>query len=178
MPLALSHATYNIVLRTTFTFTPSFLVEYKGLDIATAGFLTMVLPFAGIFTKIGSGYIVEMTGTRYGISGATALSAIFLVSLIWCRGNSLIAVNLVILGLTLYSFSPIIYSSTTSSLPSKLKAMGLGVVTIVGNLVGAVSTAVVGALIDSKGYSFTFLAISVVTLVSSMVIFVTMSKRA
>jgi MFS family permease len=55
IPLALSHATYNLVLRTTFTFMPSFLVEYRDMAITAAGYLAMVLPFAGIFSKIGSG---------------------------------------------------------------------------------------------------------------------------
>jgi sugar phosphate permease len=86
-------------------------------------------------------------------------------------------VNLLILGLTLYSFSPIIYSSTTSSLPSGLKAMGLGLVTMFGNIVGAFSTSVVGALIDGQGYAFTFLGISVVTILASALIFITMSKN-
>ncbi|TRO50942.1 MFS transporter [Candidatus Bathyarchaeota archaeon] len=177
IPYALSHATYNLVLRTTFTFTPSFLVEFKGMDVAAAGFMAMALPFAGIFAKMSSGFIVERTGPKYSICGAAALSAVFLASLVWYPGKSLLAVNLLILGLTLYSFSPIIYSSTTSSLPSGLKAMGLGFVTMFGNLVGAVSTSVVGALIDGQGYAFTFIAISVVTLLASALIFVIMSRN-
>lgn len=58
IPLALSHATYNLVLRTTFTFMPSFLVEYRGMSITAAGYLAMVLPFAGIFSKMGSGFVL------------------------------------------------------------------------------------------------------------------------
>ncbi len=176
-PMALSHATYNLVLRTTFTFTPSFLVEFKGMTVAAAGFMSMVLPAAGIFAKMSSGLIVERTGARNAISGASALSAVFLCSLVVFPDTNLLALNLLVLGLTLYSFSPIIYSSTTRSLPSGLKAVGLGLVTMFGNLVGAVSTSVVGALIDASGYEFTFIAISVVTLLASGLIFTVMLKR-
>ena len=151
VPMALSHAAYNLVLRTTFTFIPSFLVEFKGMEVAAAGFMATVLPFAGIFTKVGSGFIMERTGSKNAICGASMLSAVFLATLVFFPDTSLLTVNLLILGLTLYSFSPIIYASTTGSLPSGLKAMGLGAVTIVGNLVGAVSTSVVGALLDVRG---------------------------
>ena len=170
IPLALSHATYNLVLRTTFTFIPSFLVEFRGLAITSAGYLAMVLPFAGIFAKIGSGFILERLGPKLSITGASALSAVFLAGLVMGPGGLWIGFNLLILGLTLYSYSPIIYSSTTGSLPSSLKPVGLGVVTMFGNLVGAISTSAVGALIDSSGYSHAFIAIAVVTLASSTLI--------
>lgn len=177
VPYALSHATYNLVLRTTFTFTPSFLVEFKGMTVAAAGFMSMVLPAAGILAKISSGLIVERTGARNAICGASALSAVFLLILVVLPGTGLLGLNLMVLGLTLYSFSPIIYSSTTGSLPSGLKAMGLGLVTMFGNIVGAVSTSVVGALLDARGYEFTFYAIAVTTLLTSGLIFGIMSKK-
>jgi len=177
MPYALSHATYNLVLRTTFTFTPSFLVEFKGMTVAAAGFMSMLLPAAGIFAKISSGLIVERTGARNAICGASALSAVFLLSLVVLPGTGLLGLNLMVLGLTLYSFSPIIYSSTTGSLPSGLKAIGLGLVTMFGNIVGAVSTSVVGALLDARGYEFTFYAIATTTLLASVLIFGVMSKK-
>jgi predicted MFS family arabinose efflux permease len=176
-PYAISHATYNLVLRTTFTFTPTFLVEFKGMTVAAAGFMSMVLPAAGIFAKMSSGFIVEKTGPRNAICGASALSAVFLLSLVVFPGRGVLALNLLVLGLTLYSFSPIIYSSTTGSLPSGLKAVGLGLVTMFGNIVGAVSTSVVGALIDARGFEFTFYAIAVTTLIASGLIFGVMSKK-
>jgi len=175
IPLALSHATYNLVLRTTFTFMPSFLVEYRGMAITAAGYLAMVLPFAGIFSKMGSGFILERLGPKTSISGATALSAVFMAGLVRTPGGPWVGLNLLTLGLVLYSFSPIIYSSTTSSLPSSLKPVGLGVVTMFGNLVGALSTSAVGALIDSSGYGFAFTVVAAVTLASSALIHLSIS---
>jgi sugar phosphate permease len=176
-PYALAHATYNLILRATFTFTPSFLFEFKGLDIVTAGFFAMVLPFAGIFSKLGSGFVLERIGARNAICGATLISAIFLASLVIVSNETFLVLNLVALGLALYSFSPIIYSSTTSSLPSDLKALGLGVVTMIGNIIGAVSTSVVGALIDIKSYSFTLYSISIVTILASVLIYLIMNPQ-
>jgi predicted MFS family arabinose efflux permease len=175
IPLALSHATYNLVLRTTFTFMPSFLVEYRGMAITAAGYLAMVLPFAGIFSKMGSGFILERLGPKTSICGATALSAVFMAGLVRTPGGPWVGLNLLTLGLVLYSFSPIIYSSTTSSLPSSLKPVGLGVVTMFGNLVGALSTSAVGALIDSSGYGFAFTVVAAVTLASSALIHLSIS---
>jgi predicted MFS family arabinose efflux permease len=176
LPFALGHGAYNLVLRTTFTFTPSFLVEFRGLDVAAAGMVAATLPFAGIFAKMASGFLVERLGRRLSICGPSALSAVFLATLVVFPSGSYLAANLLLLGLTLYSFSPIIYSSTTASLPSEYKSLGLGAVTVVGNVVGAISTSIVGALIDFQGYGFTFLAISAATVLSSALIAAVMGK--
>jgi sugar phosphate permease len=177
VPLALSHGVYNLVLRVTYAFTPSFLVEFKGMDVATAGLVATILPLAGIFAKLASGFVVERLGKRLSICGAAALSAVFLATLVVFPDGAYLGINLVLLGLTLYSFSPIIYSSTTQSLPSEYKSLGLGAVTMFGNIVGAVSTSVVGALIDLRGFSFTFIAISAATILSSALIAAVMGKE-
>jgi len=174
LPYAVAHGVYNLVLRAAFTFTPSFLVEHRGMTVASAGVLAAALPLAGILAKISSGFIAEKAGRRLSITGATTLSAVFLASLVALPGGSYLAVNLVALGLTVYSFSPIIYASTAASLPSRLKATGLGAVTMIGNTVGAVSTTIVGALIDGYGYGFTFTSVAAVTLAASAVIYLTL----
>ncbi len=176
LPFAVAHGVYNLVLRAAFTFTPSFLVEYKGMDVVAAGLLAAVLPLAGILAKVSSGFVAERAGRRLSICGATALSAVFLASLAALPGDSYVAVNLVALGLTMYSFSPIIYASTTASLPSRLKATGLGAVTMFGSMVGAVSTSLVGALIDSHGYGFTFASVAGATLAATAVIYLTLEE--
>lgn len=171
LPLALCHGTYNLILRTTFTFTPIFLVEFRGIPLETAGFTAMILPFAGIFTKIGSGFILDSFGRKKSICGAIILSSFFLATLVLVPTNFILPLNLILLGLTLYSFSPIIYSSTTASLPSKYKSTGLGLVTIFGNIVGAISTTIIGKLIDLKGFSYSFLLLSVLTFFSAVIIY-------
>lgn len=176
LPFAVAHGVYNLVLRAAFTFTPSFLVEYRGMDVVAAGLLAAALPFAGIIAKVSSGFVAERAGRRLSICGATALSAVFLASLAALPGDSYVAVNLVALGLTVYSFSPIIYASTAASLPSGLKATGLGAVTMLGSVVGAVSTSLVGALIDSHGYVFTFASVAGATLAATAVIYLTLEE--
>jgi len=176
LPFAVAHGVYNLVLRAAFTFTPSFLVEYRGMDVATAGLLAAAMPLAGILAKVSSGFVAERAGRRASICGATTLSAVFLAALVVLPGGSYLAVNLVALGLTLYSFSPIIYASTTASLPSGLKATGLGAVTMIGNMVGAVSTTLVGAFIDSYGYGSTFTSIAGATLAASAAIYLTIRE--
>jgi len=176
LPFAVAHGVYNLMLRAAFTFTPSFLVEYRGMDVAAAGLLAAAMPLAGILAKVSSGFVAERAGRRLSICGATTLSAMFLASLVALPGGSYVAVNLVALGLTLYSFSPIIYASTTASLPSELKATGLGAVTMFGNTVGAVSTSIVGALIDSYGYGFTFTSIAGAAFAATAVIYLTLEE--
>lgn len=177
LPYAVAHGVYNLVLRAAFTFTPSFLVEHRGMTVASAGVLAAALPLAGILAKVSSGFVAERAGRRLSICGATTLSALFLASLVALPDGSYLAVNLVALGLTVYSFSPIIYASTAASLPSRLKATGLGAVTMIGNTVGAVSTTIVGALIDGYGYGPAFTTVAGVTLAASVVIYLTLDVR-
>lgn len=173
-PLALAHAVYNLCLRSLLTFAPSFLVESRGMSLGTAGLIAMLMPAAGFMAKISSGFIAEKIGRRRAIGGATALSGFFIFSLAIITGEYPLSVNFVALGLVLYSFSPTIYASVTSSLPTRLKSMGLGAVTMTGNIFGALSTSVIGYFIDTLGYQTTLTIVSVIVIMSTVLIFTTM----
>jgi sugar phosphate permease len=146
------------------------------MDVTTAGLFATALPLAGIFAKISSGFISERLGSKRAITTASAGSAVLLTTLVILPAWTLMP-NLLVLGLVLYSFSPVIYSSTTSSLPSELKSIGLGMVTMFGNIIGAFSTSIVGALIDSSGYVTTFVIVTIVTLISGLIIQIYMREE-
>ena len=177
IPLAMAHAVYNLCLRTLFTFAPIYLVEFRGMSLGMAGLISMILPAAGFFAKISSGFIAERLGRRNAICAATALSGAFIASLIRFRGECGLSLAFMMIGLVLYSFSPTIYASVTSALPFHLKSMGLGVVTMTGNLVGAISTPIVGFLIDAYGYNAALLSISATTLIATAVIYLAMKRE-
>jgi sugar phosphate permease len=176
-PLTLAYSAYGLCLQSLFTFTPSFLVEYQGMDLATAGLLATLLPAAGFFAKVSSGFVSERLGRRATICGATLVTGVTVGLLTVVRGDALIATLFIVMGLGMYVFSPVIYSTITSSLPSGLKSVGLGVVTIFGNLVGAFSTSLVGALIDAGGYRTALLSMSGITLVTTAVVFFALGRR-
>ena len=176
-PLALAHATYNLCLRTLLTFAPSFLVEYRGMTLATAGFVAMLMPAAGFFAKVSSGFIAERVGRRNAVCAATLLSGLFIFALTRISGEIPLSVNFVALGLALYSFSPTIYASVTSGLPRQLKSIGLGVVTMTGNIFGAFSTSLIGYLIDARGYQAALMTVSGLVLVATALIFVVMQEK-
>ena len=177
-PLALAHAVYNLCLRTLLTFAPSFLVEFRGMSLATAALVSMLMPAAGFAAKVSSGYVAEKVGGRNAICGATALSGLFILLLAHVKGQYPLSVNFVALGLALYSFSPTIYSSVTSGLPTELKSIGLGVVTTVGNTFGALSTFLVGYLIDTNGYQMALSAVSATVILATALIFTGMGTES
>ncbi len=178
VPLALAHAAYNLCLRTLLIFIPSYLVEFRGMSFSTAGFVASVMPAAGIIAKISSGFLAERTGRRTSIVAAIALSGVFILSLVWLPFGPYLTVNLVALGLVLYSYSPIIYASVTSSLPPELKSLGLGAVTMVGNIVGALSTFIIGVIIDGYGYRMALSTIGGLSVFASVLIFVVMRNSS
>ena len=177
-PLAIAHAVYNLCLRTLLTFAPSYLVEYRGMGLAAAGLVAMLMPAAGFFAKISSGYIAERVGRRNSISVAILLSGVFIFTLTRVSGQGLTSVNFVALGLVLYSFSPTIYATVTSGLPTQLKSMGLGAVTMTGNIFGAFSASLIGYLIDTLGYQTALTMISVVVMGSTALIYAVMRESS
>ncbi len=174
IPLSLAHAVYNLCLRSLLIFAPSYLVESKGMSLGLAGLISMLMPAAGFMAKVSSGFIAERVGERKAIFWASVLTGFFIGSLAYVSGDLLLAINFIVLGLALYSFSPVIYASVTSGLPPELKSIGLGVVTTIGNLFGALSTIFIGYLIDVEGYQATLVVISAITVVASLFIFLSM----
>jgi len=175
-PLALAHAVYNLCLRTLLTFAPSYLVEYRGMGLATAGFVAMLMPAAGFFAKVSSGFIAERAGRRNSISVAILLSGVFIFTLTRVSGQGPTSLTFVALGLALYSFSPTIYASVTSGLPTHLKSMGLGAVTMTGNIFGAVSASLIGYLIDTLGYQTALTSISGTVIAATALIYAVMRE--
>jgi predicted MFS family arabinose efflux permease len=178
VPLALAHAVYNLCLRTLLTFAPSYLVEYRGMGLATAGLVAMLMPAAGFFAKISSGFIAERVGRRNAISAAILLSGVFIFTLTRVTGQGLTSLNFVVLGLALYSFSPTIYASVTSGLPTHLKSMGLGAVTMTGNIFGAFSASLIGYLIDTLGYQTALITISGTVIAATVLIYAVMRESS
>ena len=170
-PLALAHAAYNLCLRTLLTFAPSFLVESRGMTLAAAGLVAMLMPAAGFFAKVSSGFIAERAGRRNAICAATLTSGILMFALTRVTGELPLSANFVALGLSLYSFSPTIYASVTSGLPRQLKSIGLGAVTMAGNIFGALSIAFIGHLIDAFGYQTALVVVSGVVVGATALIF-------
>lgn len=175
-PLALAHAVYNLCLRTLLTFAPSYLVEYRGMGLAAAGLVAMLMPAAGFFAKISSGFIAERVGKRNAISAAILLSGVFIFTLTKVTGQGFTSLNFVVLGLALYSFSPTIYAAVTSGLPTQLKSMGLGAVTMTGNIFGAFSASLIGYLIDTLGYQTALTTISGVAIGATALIYAVMRE--
>jgi MFS family permease len=177
IPLALAHSVYNLCLRTLLVFTPSYLLEFKGMSLALAGMISMLMPATGIVAKVSSGFVGERVGEKNAICWAMGLTGLFILSLTFLRGGLGLSLVFMLMGLGLYSFSPIIYSSVTSSLPSQLKSLGLGVVTTVGNTVGAFSTFLIGYMIDAFGYQISLQFVSGSVLLSTLFIFFMMREN-
>ncbi len=169
--MALAHSVYNICLRTLFNFAPIYLVEFRDVTLAAAGFISMILPAAGFFSKISSGYIAEEIGSRNAICLASTLTGLLILALTWLPDSRSLWLIFLLIGLTIYSFSPTIYASITSGLPLELRPLGLGVVTMIGNLVGALSTTLVGLLIDLRGYNMALTTVAVTTLLVTAAIY-------
>jgi MFS family permease len=176
-PLALAHSVYNLCVRNLMIFAPAYLVEYRSLSFATAGLIAMLMPAAGFLAKVSSGFVGERVGENRTIISAMGVTGLLIFSLTYVGGEYGLLLDFVLMGLVLYSFSPVIYSSVTRFLPGRLKPLGLGVVTMVGNTTGAFSTYLMGYAIDSVGYQVSLRLLSATVLLLTLVVLYAMRRR-
>ncbi len=87
LPMALAISLYNICLTALLTFTPSYLVEFRGLSLASAGLISMILPATGFVAKVGSGFAAEKVGSKNAICGAATLTGVSIVLLTLLEGD-------------------------------------------------------------------------------------------
>jgi len=81
----------------------------------------------------------------------------------------------VLIGLVLYSFSPTIYAYVTATLPLNLKTMGLSLVTMTGNIAGALSAPLAGFLIDTQGYNTALFCVSSAVIFTTVIIYIALA---
>jgi len=87
LPMALAISLYNICLTALLTFIPSYLVEFRGLSLASAGLISMILPATGFVAKVGSGFAAEKVGSKNAICGAATLTGVSIVLLTLLEGD-------------------------------------------------------------------------------------------
>jgi len=112
-----------------------------------------------------------MAGRRNAICISIAISSFMILLLTVEIGLKLTYLVFILIGLSIYTYSPIIYSSATETLPRELKSIGLGLITMVGNMVGAFSIYLVGFTIDVEGYIFALRSIALLAFSSSIFIY-------
>jgi sugar phosphate permease len=163
LPFILAFSGYTFSNWALYTFTPIYLSR-KGLELVTVGLVFAILPFVGIFSKILGGTISDLVDRRKVIVGALALLGSLMYLLTLMSGTVETAVLLSLLGFVLFSFSPVVYARVSELYDTSERSSAIGAVSTIGNLVGAISPALVGFVADQAGFQTSFYLIAAVVL--------------
>ncbi|MFH0848648.1 MAG: MFS transporter [archaeon] len=167
LPFILAFSGYTFSNWALYTFTPIYLSS-KGLELVTVGLVFAILPFVGIFSKILGGTISDLVDRRKVIVGALALLGSLMYLLTLMSGTVEIAVLLGFLGFVLFSFSPVVYARVSELYDASERSSAIGAVSTIGNLVGAISPALVGFVADQAGFQVSFYLIAAVVLACAL----------
>lgn len=167
LPFILAFSGYTFSNWALYTFTPIYLSR-RGIELVTVGLVFAILPFVGIFSKILGGTISDLVDRRKVIISALTLLGLLMYVLTLMSGTAEIAVVLGFLGFVLFSFSPVVYTRVSELYDASQRSSAIGAVSTVGNIVGAVSPALVGFVADQAGFQTSFYLIGAVVLACAL----------
>lgn len=168
LPLIIAFSAYAFTNWALYTFIPMYLSR-KGIGLVAAGLLFAILPFVGVFSKVLGGTVSDRVGRERIITSALVALVPLMYAITIAGDVATIALVLGMLGLVLFSFSPVIYTKVSELYDSSERGRALGTVSSVGNIVGAVSPAAVGFIADRMGFETSFYTITVVILACAVV---------
>jgi len=177
LPLIVAFSAYAFTNWALYTFMPMYLSR-KGMGLVESGLLFAILPFVGVFSKVLGGTVSDRVGRERVITSALVALAPLMYAFTVAGDMATIALVLCVLGLVLFSFSPVIYAKVSELYDSSERGRALGTVSSVGNIVGAVSPAAVGFVADRMGFDTSFYTITVVILACAVISAFTMRLKA
>jgi sugar phosphate permease len=146
------------------SWTPSYLVEARHLNIAAAGMLTSIPFFVGTVATVAGGRAFDRffhNQPRRLIVPAMALTAVFLWFMIHAPTVERFVLFESLAAAALYSCFMPIFGLPLRLLPQGVVGAGGGLVNFGGQLAGAITPFVMGALVDrfsfTAGFAFLFL---------------------
>ncbi|MES2607942.1 MAG: MFS transporter [Pseudomonadota bacterium] len=172
-----------VVRMTVFTWAPTFLSEFKGSTITTAGFQTAVYDFAGIFGGLLAGYLSDKVFKGH----RGRVGAIFMILLVGCifalwkspAGSTALHFLIMVFVGFLITGPQILVGVAASDFASK-KAAGTasGLTGTFGYIGTGVAGVGIGAIVDNFGWDWAFIMITISALLGAFFFALTWNHRS
>jgi nitrate/nitrite transporter NarK len=131
---------------------PTYLEKARGLKLGQVGIFSSLPFFLTFFAEIASGVVSDWLGKRAILSFAGLLGAGVLMYFGSQASDPYTAATLIALSSGSWGFAvPGLYAMAYAVIPKRLTASGIGMVNGVGNLMGALTPVVMGAILASTG---------------------------
>jgi sugar phosphate permease len=176
--LSIAAAFVGFCLVTIIVWLPTYYVEVAGVDIGLASSLAALIPFAGIAGALLIGWLV---GHFFSSRETTGLMLVlFLLALLFFIFPFL-PDQLVVSTLALMLIGAVVYGASSLTLTTMPLSLGeqeeasstAGLIDFSLNIGGGLSGIAVGAILQSSGWDFTFLALAVAALFGALFVGVT-----
>jgi sugar phosphate permease len=157
--IATTFCGYDIVLWGLVSWTPSYLMEVRHINVRNSGLLTSIPFFVGTVGTIVGGYLFDRffhSRSRQLIVPAMAVSGVFLVIMIKATtAGQFIFWESCAVGVSSLCFMPI-YGIPMRLLPRDVAGAGMGLVNFGGQFAGALTPFIMGAIADAVSFAAAF----------------------
>ncbi len=108
------------------SFIPTLLIQDKGYDYEVANRMFTLVPLAGLFTKVGIGWLGDRLETRHVLLGNLAVKSLTVLAIVMAQNHWLLIFLLVLWGSTALNSNTLINSYVLRHMPQDFQATGFG----------------------------------------------------
>lgn len=150
------------------SFTSTYLVSERGASLAQSGFLYTLMVAGGLVGSVVLGYLSDRLSRKIMLAVLFLLVSLSVFMLTLPVPTALLAVLLILTGLTLYGTVPILQAMIMNFVGPELRDAILGVYFTSDFVVLGLGPLISGLLVDMMGFNWMFYAISAFLLVASI----------
>jgi MFS family permease len=160
---------HAFVFHAASSFLPLYLSAEKGIQLAYLAYYVSVPHTLGIFGRPLGGHLSDKVGRRNVVLVSTASLASGIVLMVLFHGEYWLLLALVLLGFGLHTSIPPMFALLMTMIPSSKRAIIVGRVNTVRHLIAGLSPAIVGSIVDSRGFPTAFLALASIAVMGLLV---------
>jgi len=160
---------HSFVFHAASSFLPLYLSADKGIQLAYLAYYVSVPHTLGIFGRPLGGHLSDRVGRKNVVLASTTSLASGIVLLVLLQGEHWLLLALILLGFGLHTSIPPMFALLMTMIPSSKRAVIVGRVNTVRHLITGLSPAIMGSMVDSRGFPTAFLALASITVMGLLV---------
>lgn len=151
-------------------FVPFFMLAL-GVDTTIAGLLLALLQFGGMVGPIGIGWLADRGDSRKVLYGVMLLSTVTTITLVLhSQITAALLLNILVYGAVVNARGSLTQAMTADAVPEEHMDAAFSIYFFVGFISGPIWTALTGFLVETRGFTTAFLAVSVTYLLGMVMI--------
>lgn len=175
--LAVLGALYSLIINGTNQLVNPFLQNQFGISYATAGFVTTVWGIGVVLGSLAGGRLTDRWGHHQSVIRAMALSLVAILSLAFTSAAWMVWPLVILFGLAFGFYETVYFAVSMSKTDPRIAASMFSILMAVANIGTGIGLALSGGLVDSFGFSVTFIVLAGLNLLAIPLVGLIFGKR-